>query len=101
MQTVYELRKSGYKVRVSHQRYYANYLLARHKAGKLINHLTAKGGMTLVELTSPTGINVLGCARCSKKDNFNRKMGLNVALGRALAILAKTSVETLGITQVH
>lgn len=43
-----------------------------------------KGGQTLVKVTTPTGQVLVGIAACSDKDNFNKKLGVNIALGRAL-----------------
>jgi hypothetical protein len=43
------------------------------------------GGYTKVELTTPDAkVTVTGEAECSAKDNFNRKIGNSIALGRAL-----------------
>lgn len=42
------------------------------------------GGKTQVRITTPDGINAVGVADCSRKENFWRKRGLNIALGRAL-----------------
>lgn len=48
----------------------------------------AKGGMTLVDVVDGEG-NVLaqGAAPCSKKDNYDRRKGRTIALGRALKAL--------------
>lgn len=43
-----------------------------------------KGGQTLVRVTTPTGQVLVGIAACSDKDNFNKKLGVNIALGRAM-----------------
>lgn len=70
--TVKELRKNGYKVRVHHHRKVVTSTVA------------ARGGKTVVEVTTPDGVTFIGIARCSRKENFNKKMGVRIALGRAL-----------------
>lgn len=70
--TVEGLRKNGYKVRVHHHR-------------KMVASVAAaRGGKTVVEVTTPDGTTFVGIARCSRKENFNKKMGVRIALGRAL-----------------
>lgn len=82
--TVEKLRKNNYKVRVIHSRRTEHgvvlpYYIVRGKP------LDAKGGSTRVEITTPNGQELSAEARCSNKDNFNRKTGLAIALGRALS----------------
>ncbi len=89
MNTVKELRKSGYKVKVIHSRcitpYLENVPVRDIRTACLTHLICPKGGRTLVELRSPQGIEVKGEATCSKKDGFNRKLGLAKALGRAMS----------------
>ena len=66
------LRKSGYKVRVKHFRKMSP------------EGIRARGGKTLVEITTPDGENLVGLARCSRNENFNKRLGVRIALGRAL-----------------
>lgn len=47
------------------------------------------GGITIIEVTSPEGLNATGTAKCSIEDNFNRRVGNSIALGRALQNLHK------------
>lgn len=87
MYSVEQLRKDGYKVRVTHLRFYnvngKPELKAKFESpGK--DFLMTKGGKTFVEITSPENENFVGEAYCSIKDGFNRKLGLQIALGRAL-----------------
>jgi hypothetical protein len=50
--------------------------------------LHARGGSTKIELTTPDKQHtVAGEAVCSLEDNFNRKLGNSIALGRALTAL--------------
>lgn len=68
---VERLRKDGYKVRVKHYR--------RVNSDGVIS----RGGKTLVEVTTPEGLNLVGMSRCSRKENFNKRLGVRIALGRA------------------
>lgn len=44
-----------------------------------------KGGMTVCHVYDPSGEHVLSAwAHCNPKDNFNRKIGRQIALGRAV-----------------
>ena len=45
----------------------------------------AKGGSTTIEVTTPDKTRtVFGKSVCSLEENFNRKLGNNIALGRAI-----------------
>ena len=72
MTSIKQLRQSGYKVRVHHK---------RELVGESLSPL---GGATKVEITTPDGKNLVGEAFCSKKDNYNKKVGAAIAIGRAL-----------------
>ena len=75
MHTIKSLRQNGYKVRVLHSRVYVkpDYILQ------------AKGGLTEIEITTPDKVStVKGTAKCSDIDCFSRKIGNDIALGRAL-----------------
>ena len=78
--TIATLRRSGYKVRVLHTRNYKKV----QKIGGVFEEISANGGLTRIEITTPSGENVYGEAVCSKEDNWNRKLGNSIALGRAL-----------------
>ena len=90
--TIHQLRKSGYKVRINHKRYYAKYgLFSKKEAEEMVlnqywgdckNKINPKGGYTAIEITTPTGENFKSEAACSKKDSFNRKIALRICLGR-------------------
>lgn len=47
----------------------------------------ARGGKTIIDLTSPQGIDGQGVAICHENDNFNRRLGNIKALGRAYSDL--------------
>lgn len=79
--TIRELRRQGYKVRVMHARHY----VTKQKISGTVLELSARGGSTTIELTTPDKQHsVFGKSVCSNEDNFNRKTGNFIALGRAL-----------------
>lgn len=71
MSEVEKLRKSGFKVRVKHYRLMSPY------------GIKPRGGKTVVEVTTPEGEGLTGMARCSRNENFNKRLGVRIALGRA------------------
>lgn len=78
--TVQELRNKGYKVRVLHirDRFY------KPRMDSSINgYESPKGGTTHIIIDSPNGDHFEGIARCSKQDNYNKKLGVRIALGRS------------------
>jgi hypothetical protein len=77
--TVQELRNMGYKVKVLHFR---NYIDKQRFCG-FSSNLSEKGGSTRIIIDSPTGKHFEGSAKCSKKDNYNKKLGVKIALGRS------------------
>lgn len=79
MNTIQALRQAGYKVRVLHFRdkFYKN------RMGSSINgYESPKGGFTKIVIDSPEGKHYEGEAWCSPKDNYNKKLGVRIALGR-------------------
>lgn len=102
--TVEELRKNGYKVRVYHGRIFINDLYdsvimsKREMDEKIITEehvwnvgyqLSDKGGFTRVEISVPTFEGgewplLVGKYNVPAGHQFNRKLGLKVAIGRAL-----------------
>lgn len=103
MKSVSELRRSGYKVRVTHVRLTRNpaiingnadNLLSRYEhnlaksEGKLTNSLSfgesvfPNGGFTVVEVSTPEGRTFKGKYNFGKR-RFERKIGVVAALGRA------------------
>jgi len=55
-----------------------------------------KGGLTEARLVSNGRIIAMGYADCSTKDNFNKAVGRNIALGRALKAL-NNQPEVIGL----
>jgi len=83
-QTIKQLRQTGWKVRVMHRR--------NHDTIRTIDgdypEVSNFGGSTTIELTTPDGsITTIGKAICSDKENFNRRIGNSIALGRALEMV--------------
>ena len=79
--TIRQLRQQGYKVRVMHKRHLVQ--VPSLFSDRFETH--ARGGSTTIELTTPDkSKTVFGKSVCSLEDNFNRKVGNSIALGRAL-----------------
>jgi hypothetical protein len=79
--TIKHLRQQGYKVRVIHKR---NTIKVQKIMG-VAHEISARGGSTTIELTTPDKLHtVSGKSVCSTEDNFNKKVGNSIALGRAL-----------------
>lgn len=72
--TVHDLRKAGYKVRVLH---------FRRRDERFLNDVyLPKGGETVLQVTTPEGYNYESRARCSDKERYNKRVGVQIALGR-------------------
>jgi len=88
--TIQSLRRGGYKVRVIHGE-------VKNLADCENNLRQAADRYTLIQLTEiATSISVDGWAYCSKKDNYSRKLGNSIALGRALGNLEKYKAQVAG-----
>jgi hypothetical protein len=73
----------GHTVRFHHQRYHKNAYKIGSKA-----IVDPKGGSTLAVVRDAEGIIVAEAeARCSRKDNFTKRIGRDISLGRALKTL--------------
>ncbi len=78
MHTIQKLRQLGHTVYVTHERNLDH------------NGISPRGGRTKVEVTfsqenhRADGVTFTGEALCSKNDNYNKKLGVRIALGRAL-----------------
>lgn len=99
--TVESLRKQGYKVRVTHYRQYyltgfnplelctvdyCDYLSRKEAEEEGLKHsqVLSNGGFTFVEITCPDQTQLVGKVNFSPAKQFNRKLALRIALGRAL-----------------
>jgi len=86
--TVQLLRKYGYKVRVLHNRLYNGYYKwqvgSKPADGYGYGPIDpdTKGGSTQIIIDSPSGDHYEGIAICSKKENYSKKLGVKIALGR-------------------
>ena len=83
------LKEAGYKVTVSHQRRYEATPVEQSTGVKLPeweHRIIPTGGLTRVEISwpdKPEEVLATGVAYCSNRDNYNRKLGLTIAIGRA------------------
>ena len=83
--TVQQLRNQGYKVRVLHNRLY-NGKYKWQRATKITDYpidADPKGGSTTIIIDSPDGKHFEGHAVCSKIENYNKRLGVRIALGRS------------------
>ena len=80
--SVNELRKSGYNVRVCHSRYCQDELVSYIDTEPC--NFNARGGLTTIQITTPDGTVLNGQARCSREETFSKKLGVRIAIGRAL-----------------
>lgn len=95
-QTVHQLRKNGWKVKVGHKRIFYRFdpktgqkseviSLYRDWATNCPDHfLSAKGGVTEICITSPDGITYSDFAICNMTDHYDSRIGLSIAIGRTL-----------------
>lgn len=100
--TIEQARKEGFKVRVGHFRFPDKimevpiYKIVNLFKKENVYNMTvldsqvsgpfaARGGATTVEI-SKDGKDTFGNAFCSIKDNYNRKVGAELALARALEV---------------
>lgn len=85
MRTIHELRRMGYKVRVTHNRMLAGKTLVPQytvQKGKR-NIFLAKGGSTVIDVTRPyETTSISATALCSEHDSFCRRIGIAICLGR-------------------
>lgn len=95
MNTVQSLRQNGYQVRVRHlrdmyvQRYGEGNIKALDDKNVTLTfegmlEYCPTGGKTEVEITTPDGRTLTGVATASRKDHYNKKIGTQIAIGRAL-----------------
>jgi hypothetical protein len=73
----------GARVKFRHERLYDNNFVIANP----------RGGKTIATIVLPDGTEVTGESRCSKKDNYSKRLGRDISLGRALASLEKGEQE--------
>ena len=100
MITIEDLRRAGYEVRVNHYRrvrgtagaetmtefitrgVYEHNEGYMTKYGSWCNVLSPCGGLTSLAVTLPTGLTLTSSAVCCDKDNYCKKLGNRICLGR-------------------
>lgn len=95
MQTIHELRKQGNKLRITHYRWVKRWMnldgetapkfervTKEQKKAKIFRDILPLGGETVIDLTDKVGRSWCAKASCSDKDPFNRRVGIQIALGR-------------------
>jgi hypothetical protein len=93
-QTVKNLRETGHKVHITHYRFtrsggiVPSRTLRETKEGFTVS---PNGGEVLVEIVTPEGRAIKCGSFCSPQDNFNRRVGTTIALGRAVQQLHEVS----------
>ena len=130
VEMISQLRKNGYKVRVAHLRKppsinippvieemflkgmpeYEN-ILEDIKARKLFSTRTLRaldispeprGGVTRVEIIPPDElVSYVGETIVSKKDNYNKKYGLDKAFGRAYQTMIQDTARNFDILSIE
>jgi hypothetical protein len=90
--SIHQLRRAGFKVRVHHKR---DTFQVQKLSGNY-NEFLSKGGYTRIDLTTPDGkTTTTGESICSKQDQYVRKTGNVIALGRAIAEMLKENPDSL------
>lgn len=83
----------GATVHVKHLRYFEELLspITTYEAGifAVAGPPKPKGGITLAEIEFADGTITRGYARCNPLDTYNKAIGRNVAIGRALKAAGK------------
>lgn len=73
------------EIRFQHWRLVGWTLLRRHEWKERGIQPCPRGGWTKAVVKFEDGTTAIGTAECSQKDNYCRKIGRDIALGRALA----------------
>lgn len=90
MHTVANLRKQGFKVRVNHFRNIVSdstkEVETEVPAHMILpdDEILPHGGKTEVLITTPDGKDMVGESMCHENDHFNKKLGVTIAIGRAM-----------------
>jgi hypothetical protein len=98
--TVHDLRRSGFKVTVNHNRLFYKYDVktgkkhtitctwAEQQEKYLDYFVSATGGFTRVCILDQSGKSSCGISECSEFDHYNKKLGTKKAIARTLSQLA-------------
>lgn len=80
------IRKNIGKIRVTNYRLLKGdknlHTIKEIRNNKLQDSIFSKGGKVTLELTTNNGCDLYAEAVCSKRDSFNRKVGISIAIGR-------------------
>lgn len=76
----------GHNFKVTHMRYYQT-----DHYGRATEEVDPKGGMTHVGVYKGDELVAEATAECSVKDNYDKRLGTTIALGRALKELRSTA----------
>lgn len=115
--TVESLRKSGYKVKVTHYRNFREgygyelrsiYEINQIKIGRQeqamgpidwahTDHISPHGGYTEIYLTTPENISYFAASHCADDDNFNYAVGRNICFGRIRKAIAWDAAEKVTV----
>lgn len=90
------LRAEGKVVRIRHQRNHRMVWVDYSDGIKMrVNDLDPRGGKTVVEVISPDGTGTIGVAKCYHKDAYSKKIGVKLALDKALGVKSLASGSEL------
>lgn len=88
--TVKQLREQGCRVRVEHERMLVEKLKPAESVQAVSRsfvpdfEISPRGGVTKVKIEFPNGAVYSGKAYCSEADNYNKRVGVQIATQRAL-----------------
>ncbi len=82
---VQQLRHRRFKVRIGHFRYFKGFRKPRLMRD-CPDDPKPRGGLTVVQITSPEGEEFEARIKCSRDDNYNKKQGVRMAVARAFEI---------------
>lgn len=89
--TVEQLKNDGYKVHFTHVRRFeigdSGFFIEAPRGAMGSKQPNAHGGGTICEVFLGDALIASGESYCSERDNFCRKIGRDIALGRAVAEL--------------
>lgn len=90
--TVSELKADGYKVHFTHVRQFPDGFFKWDTRGERPGEIPLPtGGATYCDIILGEDILATGRAACSERDNFCRKIGRDIAFGRAVAEMTGTA----------
>ena len=95
--TIQSIRQAGNKIRVSHFRKISGYKelvpISEIRKNGWQNNIKSNGGKTTLALTTRDGKDFSATAKCSKSDNFNRKIAVAIAIGRLIKSASESGIS--------